>query len=416
MLEGKIIKFYRQKAGLTQEQLGRGICSVTHVSKIERGQTSYSSEIIRMFSKRLHIDIEKGIIGLEKIEKQLHLWHNAIILQRMKELEKIKKELEETPFISFSNCAPLYRLLQARYYVLQNNFEKTYDILQHIQRDYPDLPPYEKNLLLHVLGIYYISNYNNSSTENHQKAVKVLKEIDKDEYRNPEYYYHLAVAYYFIDSKVMAYAFAEKALRHFKETNNFLRAINAESLMLLQVGDDLHLDFKEMKESYYNLIHDSETLNAPDKKGMLLNNLGYEYYKRKKYSTAQKLHSKALRMADKPSVLYLQRLHNYLKSCLEGKLMRKTAMLKKAQEGMSVAKELDNRLYKILFKLLIYRIEDRLDLYYNFIENDALPYFKSNKHATLTNRYGKQLYNHFVEKEQYEKAVQVSNIFMDAIS
>lgn len=91
-------------------------------------------------------------------------------------------------------------------------------------------------------------------------------------------------------------------------------------------------------------------------------------------------------------------------------------MLKKAQEGMSVAKELDNRLYKILFKLLIYRIEDRLDLYYNFIENDALPYFKSNKHATLTNRYGKQLYNHFVEKEQYEKAVQVSNIFMDAIS
>lgn len=314
MLEGKIIKFYRQKAGLTQEQLGRGICSVTHVSKIERGQTSYSSEIIGMFSKRLHIDIEKGILGLEKIEKQLHRWHNAIILQRMNELEKIKKELEETPFISFSNCAPLYRLLQARYYVLQSNFEKTYDILQQIQRDYPDLPPFEKNLLLHVLGIYYISNYNNSSTENHQKAVKVLKEIDKDEYRNPEYYYHLAVAYYFIDSKVMAYAFADKALRHFKETNNFLRAINAESLMLLQVGDDLHLDFKEMTESYYNLIHDSETLNAPDKKGMLLNNLGYEYFKRKNYSTAQKLHSEALRMADKPSVLYLQRLHNYLKS------------------------------------------------------------------------------------------------------
>ena len=416
MLEGKIIKFYRQKAGLTQEQLGRGICSVTHVSKIERGQTSYSSEIIGLFSERLHIDIEEGIIRLGNMEKQLHRWHNSIIMQRMKAVEKTKKELEETPFISFSNYDPLYRLLQARYYILHSDFDKTFVILQHIKRDYPELPPYEKNLLLHVLGIYYISNYNSSNTENHQKAVKVLKEIDKDEYGNPEYYYHLAVAYYWIDSKVKTYAFAEKALRHFKETNNFSRAINAESLMLLQIGGDIHLDFKEMTESYYNLIHDSETLNAPDKKGMLLNNLGYEYYKREDYANAQKLFREALRMAEKPSVLFLQRLHNYLKSCFEGKLLRKTAMLNKAQEGMSVAKELDNRLYKILFKLLIYRIEDKLDQYYSFIEKDALPYFKSNKHATLTNRYCKQLYYHFVEMKQYEKAVQISNIFMDAIS
>ncbi|MFJ7935640.1 helix-turn-helix domain-containing protein [Sporosarcina sp. NPDC096371] len=415
MLEGKIIKFYRKKAGLTQEQLGRGICSVTHVSKIERGETSYSPEIIQLFSERLHIDIEQGVRRLEDIKRLLHRWHNAIIMQKMIEVEKLKKELEETTFIGFSNYDSLYRLLQARYYILQDELEKTYAIIQQFQLDDPDLPLYEKNLLLHIWGIYYISNYNNSSTENHQKAVKVLKKIDKDEYRNPEYYYHLAVAYYWINSKVNCYAYAEKALRHFKETNNYLRSINAESLMLLQLGDDIHVDFKEMTETYMNLIHDAETLHAPDKKEMLLNNLGYEHSKRKDYAGAQKYYKEALRMADKPSVLYLQRLHNYLGSCFEGKLLRKTAMLNKAKEGMSVAKELDNRLYKILFRLLIYRIEGELDQYYSFIEKEALPYFESNNHAALTNRYGKQLYHHFVKLKQYEKAVQISNIFMDAI-
>ncbi|MGA5690182.1 hypothetical protein [Cytobacillus pseudoceanisediminis] len=36
MYEGKIIKFYREKTKLTQQQLGEGICSDTHVSKIEK--------------------------------------------------------------------------------------------------------------------------------------------------------------------------------------------------------------------------------------------------------------------------------------------------------------------------------------------------------------------------------------------
>lgn len=42
MLEGKIIKFYREFQGLKQKDLGDGICSSTHISKIERGLTEVS--------------------------------------------------------------------------------------------------------------------------------------------------------------------------------------------------------------------------------------------------------------------------------------------------------------------------------------------------------------------------------------
>ncbi len=415
MIEGEVIKFYRTKAGLTQEELGKGICSSKHVGKIERGNTSYSSEIITLFSERLQIDIRKEIANFENLENKLQNWHTAIIKLRMKEVDSYKKELEESPFINSPKYDAWYQLLLARYYLLKNDYKNTYTIILSIQRNYKDLPPFERNLLLHVIGIYYLNNYNNSSTENHHKAIQTLKKIDLNEYGNPEYYYHLAVAYGWVDSKVMAYVYAEKALKYFKDTSNYLRAINAESIMLLQSSNDGHLDFKKLKQSYKNLIHDSETLNAPDKTGMLLNNFALEYFKRKDYEKAQKYYKAALQLEKKPSVIYLQRLNNYLKSSFEGKLMRKSALLNSAQKGLTIANNLKNQHYQILFTLLIYLIENKTKEYIQYIENTAFPYFKSRNHTIFMKRYGKELYDYYVKEKEFEKAVEMSNFLIDVI-
>ncbi|MFD4705780.1 helix-turn-helix domain-containing protein [Gottfriedia sp. NPDC058432] len=415
MIEGEVIKFYRTKAGLTQEELGKGICSSKHVGKIERGNTSYSSEIITLFSERLQIDIRKEIANFENLENKLLNWQTAIIKLRMKEIDSYKKELEESPFINSPKYDAWYQLLLARYYLLMNDYKNTYTIVLNIQRNYKDLPPFERNLLLHVIGIYYLNNYNNSSTENHHKAIQTLKKIDINEYGNPEYYYHLAVAYGWVDSKVMAYVYAEKSLKYFKDTSNYLRAINAESIMLLQSSNDGHLDFKKLKQSYKNLIHDSETLNAPDKTGMLLNNFALEYFKRKDYEKAQKYYKAALQLEKKPTVIYLQRLNNYLKSSFEGKLMRKSALLNSAQKGLTIAKNLKNQHYQILFTLLIYSIENKTEEYIQYIEKTAFPYFKSRNHTIFMKRYGKELYDYYVEEKEFEKAVEMSNFLIGVI-
>ncbi|MES9685233.1 helix-turn-helix transcriptional regulator, partial [Gottfriedia acidiceleris] len=126
MIEGEVIKFYRTKAGLTQEELGKGICSSKHVGKIERGSTSYSSEIITLFSERLQIDIRKEIANFENLENKLLNWHTAIIKLRMKEVDSYKKELEKTPFINSPKYDALYQLLLARYYLLKNDYKNTY--------------------------------------------------------------------------------------------------------------------------------------------------------------------------------------------------------------------------------------------------------------------------------------------------
>ncbi|MGE8204539.1 tetratricopeptide repeat protein [Heyndrickxia sp. NPDC080065] len=217
------------------------------------------------------------------------------------------------------------------------------------------------------------------------------------------------------ESELMAYVYAEKALKHFKKTNNFLQAFNAESLILLQIGKDTNLDFQWIEERYQNLIHDSEILGALNKKGMFLNNLGLEYYKRKEYAKAQKYYDEALRIAEKSSMLYLKRLYNYVNTSFEGNLLKKSVLLKKAREGISLAKKLDNRMYNIVFKLLLLNIENKLDEYYSYLEKRALPYFKLNNHVRWINIFGKKMYNHYVETEQPLKAFHISNTFMRMI-
>jgi len=415
MSVGEIIKFYRQKEGLTQEELGRGICSVTHVSKIERGQTPYAAEIISLFSERLQIDIEKENQRFENLENQLHYWHKVIIMQRMKEVEEIQKELETNPIIGSSSYAAFYKLLQARYYLLRQDFNMTYAILMRVQNDYPELRPYEKNLLRHVWGIYYLLDYRNSKKECYQKAINILKEIDRTEYGNLEYYYHLAAAYQWMNSYVLAYSYAEKALRYYKEVDNFLGALMAESIMLISIGSNVEHDFKEVEAAYRRLIHNSELLNKPDKKTMLLNNLGYEYFRRKDYQNAKRTFKESLSLVKKPSVLYLQRWYNYLKCCLEGKLMRKPELLKHAREGLAMAKVQEATVYMIVFKLLILQIEENYEQYYQYIEKEALPYFESSKSEMLKKRFGKELFHYYMKVEQYEKAVQISNQLIEAI-
>ncbi|WP_417898044.1 helix-turn-helix transcriptional regulator [Bacillus haimaensis] len=412
MLVGEIIKYYRQRAGLTQEELGRGICSVTHVSKIESGKTPFSAEIIHLFSERLHIDIEKEVNRLENLGDQLHLMHKLIILQRMKEVEEIKRELDTMPIIMSSQYAALYLLLLARYYMLTSDYEKAKMILLQVQRDYPELDPYEKNMLRHVKGISYMIDYRKANIGSYQAAIQLLKKINREEYGNLEYYYHLAAAYQWVNSPVMSYSYAEKALRYFKEIDHFIGAILAESVMLIATSSDNEQDFNEVEATYKRLIYNSEMLNTPDKKTLLLNNLGYQYFMRKDYVPAKNAFQEALSLVPKPSPLYLQRWHNYLKCCFEGKLMRKTELLKKAREGLRMARGLDNSIYKIVFKLLVYKIEENDEKYYLFLEEVAIPYFVSSNSDTTKKRYGKELYEYYVKNEQFEKAVKIADILL----
>lgn len=405
MIVGEIIRFYRERAGLTQTQLGEGICTTTHVSKIERGKTAYSEEIIALFSNRLNINIQDELAYLQKVKLLLRNWHNALILRRETEIEELKRELEESTIVHASKYAVRYQLLMARYHLYRNELESAFSIINKVEKEYSDMLAFDYNLYLHVKGIYYLASFN---SEDHQKAISVLNQIDLKDYGNKEYYFHLGTAYFLIDSKVMSFFYVDKALRHFQETNNYMQANRAEALMLLQLSGDMYSDFHYIVGRYKDLISNCEQYGLEENKGLLLNNLGYEYYNRGFYEEAKTYFEEALSLAGENSNSYLVRLYNFVDSCMEGKLAKKRVLQRLIKDGANKAKESRNTLHITLFKLLKLRVEEDYEAYYTFMEEVALPQFYSGKHVPLMKRYGKLLFLHYIGSNNHEKATEVS--------
>lgn len=403
-MEGKIIKFFRERSNLTQSQLGEGICTTTHVSKIERSKTAYSDEIISLFSERLSIDLHQEIDNFHKVEVLLQQWQRAIIMKRIDEMTDTKNELDQITVVQSDYYVNHYRLLNARHHLIQNKRNEAFKLIECVKESYSSLTPYEKNLLLHIYGLYYI---NAPNKQKNSQPIQFLKKININEYDNPEYYYHLSIGYHLIGSHVLAYSYSERAMRYFKDTNNYGQAINAESLMLLQISKDISYNFNDLISRYNNLIRDSEILGFYDKKSILLNNLGFEYFNKGEYGLAKQCYYQAMETDEPGSSAYLFHLCNYIDTCLESGSFKKTSILKQISEGRSLAKKMNSAHFLTFLQLMKLKAEGVMDEYYQFLEEKALPHFISIEHIIYYKRFTRVLLKLYIETNQYKKATKI---------
>lgn len=404
MYEGKIIKFYREKYKLTQEQLGKDICSITHISKIECNRTTYNDEIISLLSERLGIEMDVELKKLINIKQRLTQWHDAIIMELEEEIEQINSELEHEELIAISDYIHLYHLLRVRYFLTHNNILEAKKLIKKIQKFENELSDYESNLLKHVLGIYYLTS------QDHIEAIKTLKQIQIEDYQNPEYYYHLAMAYHTIQSPVAAYYYAEKSHKYFKDINNYLRVIDAEMIMIIQVTDNS--DYDEIISRFKSLIISCELCNAPDRKAKLFHNLAYEYYRRKNYEQAIFYYKQSMSLKNTESPSYLLTLEGYIRSSFAGGLISNDELIRLTEDGLIIAIRINELLYVHLFRLVLYLIKSKEKEYHQYLANKALPMFKKFGYTYLIKRSEKELFNYYSKMNLHDKALEMAKLIL----
>ncbi|MEK4967100.1 helix-turn-helix transcriptional regulator [Cytobacillus sp. FSL R7-0696] len=404
MSVGHIIKFYREKEGMTQSQLGDGICTATHVSKIENGKTDYSLEIIQLFSQKLQIDLQKESEKFEEIEKTLHSFNEALILNKIKQVESYRRILNNIPYLLSTKYAYFYQLVMLRYWFVKEEKKEIDALLGSLDKVEAWMNPYEKNFLLHMKG-WHLIRYS-SKKDDHYEAIAIFNKIQIAYYPNEEFYYHLALAYQYVGRQVMAYMYAEKALKYYKEINNYADAIKAESLLLLHISEDPYIDVKPM---YNRLIYACELINDNDKKGMLLNNLGNTLLRRKEYNEAYQYLKESIRLCNKKGKVYIHRLFNYILVAVEGHLSSKKTLRKNIIEGQRIALELEEDVFIHLFKLLEYKLEDEQDKYQLYLAEKAFPYFKEHQHFALMKSSLKEL----VEMNQMNSSPQLTSELLE---
>ncbi|MCA1060682.1 helix-turn-helix domain-containing protein [Rossellomorea aquimaris] len=403
MIEGKLIKFHREDAGLTQDQLARGICSATHLSKIERGITEYSSEITDLLADRLGVDMDAERSRYQSLQITLAEWNDAIIMIRIREIHHLKTEIEKEPLRFLSDFFVQYHLLLARYYLLMENPQKAKDLLDMLENKKDTLSPYELNLLLHVKGIYHYS------TREFHSCIQALKGID-DEYPNAEYYYHLATAYHSVHSNTFAYYYGQRALQYFQKTLNILRVIDSEILILIQLNAKEPFDMEQTKQQYDKLLRVCESVNSKERAHKIHNNLGFEYFRRKRYSESKGSYEKALALTTEktPASSYLVTLSGYIFSCLKGNLLPKEELDHLVKRGMKMSRAHQDPTH-VFFEIYLLTLKEDENKLYTYIEQTALPHFKHTGNQLMNQHYERMLFLHYVKTGQTEKGFQLAS-------
>jgi HTH-type transcriptional regulator, quorum sensing regulator NprR len=401
MIEGKLIKFHREEAGLTQGQLAQGVCSVTHLSKIERGITEYSHEITDLLANKLGITMDTERSRYRLLQEKLSKWNNAIIMVRSNEIHQLKDEIEKEPLRFLTDFKIQYNLLLARYYLFVNEKPKTKEILETIREQYCLLSPYEQNFFKHVEGIYLFL------MGNFKSCIEILKQIDHD-YPNAEFYYHLAIAYHSTHSNIFAYYYGRKALQFFQRTLNILRIIDTETLILVQLNSKEPHDIEETKQQYEKLLKVCESVNSIDRASKIHHNLAFEYFRRKRYSEAKQSYEKALELITEEASHYLISLNGYISACYKGNLLTKAELIDLAKKGLKMAQQNQDP-KESDFVIQLHTINQNEKKLYEYIENTALPNFIANGDQFMKQHYEKKLFLYYVKTEQKEKAFQLAS-------
>lgn len=250
--------------------------------------------------------------------------------------------------------------------------------------------------------------------ENHLKSIELLRNIDFDSYSNPLVYYDLAAAYHYMNSPVLTYYYAEKALQLYKRKNNFLGIIDTENLMLIQVESDQHRDFKETIEKYENLIGICNLCNSADKKAKILHNFAYEHLRRKNYLQAFNLYKQSMELKERKSGIYLLSLEGYIRSAFEGNLLSQGELLENVHDGLEIAKGIKDSIYAIILTLHHYLILEKMDQYYRYLTNKAIPYFTKHGYIIIARRYEKELFKYYSKIGETERAIVIAERLIDS--
>ena len=381
---------------MKQEDLGNGICSKTHISKIERGLTEVAKETIEILSKRLNINMNTEIETYLRVELLLKDWHESIILKLHAKAERIKEQLQDIVLLKIPDFHRSNKLILTRYYLLRGEGSLAKSLI--IEMDsWESLTPYDQNMLLHIKGEFCLN-----FEKKYSDAISYLKKINLIYYNNPEYYYHLSIAYHCMNSRVLAYYYANKALDFFTKTHNFTRIIETEMLMLIQIEQEEYFDEKD--SGYPRLIEMADSLDLVEQKAKLLHNYGYLQFRKGHYELALEHYASALKLLDQSKSQYLVTLEGYLNASSKHGSTSREELLRLANEGFSLANNLEDTMFKHYFQLHIYKIQDQKKDYYHYLETKVCPYFKEMGYTLAAETYEIKLFDYYMESEEVETA------------
>ncbi|MHA7136619.1 helix-turn-helix domain-containing protein [Rossellomorea arthrocnemi] len=247
---GHKVRYLRKKKQLKQEELSKGICSVSYLSKIENEILQPSDETMQLLLNRLGYIEETN--ALTRIQELLTKWNITLMKRDEKESKNLYYFFQEKDFIN-EGIQLEYRVLRIQYYLQQNMLAQVRKELMDLTEKIIDMPLKTRFYFFkHSAYYYYHVGKMGEAVTNIIEAQKFISFLELSTLELADFYY----AFSFVNSKnndtKSAVKYAEMALSSYQTIYMLTKCVDCHILLGICHKRNFHY---EMAFEHYEAAH-----------------------------------------------------------------------------------------------------------------------------------------------------------------
>jgi HTH-type transcriptional regulator, quorum sensing regulator NprR len=388
---GTIIKYHRIMNKWTQSELCNGICSVTHLSKIENNNKEANPNTISLLLARLGISYSDISQTKEMITNQLNQFFIHMVYydkDLAREVYQSLKKLENQ--IILSENVNIYYLYVYRYYLLIGDLKKSLDKRDMLEKICPIFSQHENNLFQYCNAILFIQQ------GDYKKSLTILNTFEGTlplpNALLGEFYYMLALSYSNVKNSSLCITYANKALREYSNRFNYYRTLHTQVLLAINYTE-LGL-FHEANEQFTHLLRNVNIVNNTNLTATLHHNFAILCEKQLNFELAISHYVQAQEHALNPHQYYMSLCNLTLILINEGK---KEDALKNIEIILKNTNLKVMKKYYLIFRYYEYLLIDKTIEAYTHLEQQVLPYLEKKNLVNEFNRYALLLADYYAD-------------------
>ncbi|MFD1736294.1 tetratricopeptide repeat protein [Bacillus salitolerans] len=257
---GFIIRGYRKKLELTQDALAHGICSVSHLSKIENGSKEVNHKTIDLLLLRLNLNYNKVLEERNQYLIIIQQFYKNIIYQDLETVMNSLKDLQEKQEdISLYGLKNYLELIFFRYYIFREDKKKMQEYKKQLTQKAHKFSQQETLLFTYFNAVYLILE---RKLKDAVVLLTELKDKEQDFEHFGDFYYHFSLVMSMVKNPGAAIFYGIKALEHFQVHNNFTRKLHIQMNLAIcyqRIGANTESQY------FYELLLNNATRNGDSK-------------------------------------------------------------------------------------------------------------------------------------------------------
>lgn len=230
---GSVIKYYRSKNNMTQSQLADGICSISHLSKIESNTYTPHESTIEALLSKMGVQWKKEMVKRERLERQLNDFVICLLHYDLEQMgEQYNKLQEDDEYIQSTDLVNRYELYKFRYYLYiqdQTRSDRQKELLERLKNSFTEPEAWMHQLFL---SLYF------TQANKKELAMEYVKSLDGGMQSIPqkfegEFYYQKARLLIMHEQYELSAHYAELSVQYFKLNYNYIRLLHAQLLLAI---------------------------------------------------------------------------------------------------------------------------------------------------------------------------------------